>query len=445
MMRASDVAVPDGYRIAVVATGFTFPTGVAFDESGTPYVIEAGYSYGEVWTVPRLLKVNADGSTTEIARGGRNGPWTGVAYAQGNFYVAEGGQLEGGRILRIGRDGGISTLIDHLPGRGDHHTDGPAIGPDGKIYFGQGTATNSGVVGEDNAKFGWLKRFPQFHDIPCRDVILAGRNYESADILHPGSAARVTTGAYSPLGTATAAGQIVKGSLPCSGAVMRIDADGGGLELVAWGFRNPFGLAFAPNGQLFITDNGYDDRGSRPIWGAGDILWRVVPGAWYGWPDYSAGQPVDNDAFKPPGKAVPQRLLQRDPGTPPRPAAILGVHASSDGFDFSRSAKFGHVGEAFIAEFGDQSPTTGKSLHPVGFRVVRVDVGSGRIDDFAVNKGPHNGPASKIGSAGLERPVAARFDPSGDALYVVDFGVMLMSAMGPAPQQGTGVLWKISR
>jgi glucose/arabinose dehydrogenase len=301
------------------------------------------------------------------------------------------------------------------------------------------------VVGEDNANFGWLKRFPQFHDIPCRDVILAGRNYESADILHPGSTARVTTGAYSPLGTATAAGQIVKGSLPCSGAVMRIDADGGGLELVAWGFRNPFGLAFAPNGQLFVTDNGYDDRGSRPIWGAGDILWRVVPGAWYGWPDYSAGQPVDSDAFKPPGKAVPQRLLQRDPGTPPRPAAILGVHASSDGFDFSRSAKFGYVGEAFIAEFGDQSPTTGKSLHPVGFRVVRVDVGSGRIDDFAVNKGPHNGPASKIGSAGLERPVAARFDPSGDALYVVDFGVMLMSAMGPAPQQGTGVLWKISR
>jgi hypothetical protein len=48
------------------------------------------------------------------------------------------------------------------------------------------------------------------------------------------------------------------------------------LELVAWGFRNPFGLAFASGGALFVTDNGYDDRGSRAVWGTGDYLWDVV-------------------------------------------------------------------------------------------------------------------------------------------------------------------------
>lgn len=171
----------------------------------------------------------------------------------------------------------------------------------------------------------------------------------------------------------------------------------------------------------------------------------MTPGTWYGWPDFSGNQPVNRDDFKPPGKAVPSQLLQRHPGTPPRPAAILGVHASSNGLDFSRSAHFGHVGQAFIAEFGDHSPETGKSLHPVGFRVVRVNIANGHIEDFAVNKGRENGPASKIGSAGLERPIAVRFSPAGDALYVVDFGVMLLDAEGPKPQPGIGVVWKITR
>src|SRR4051812_30789884 len=61
-VRASDVAVPAGYRIEAVASGLTFPTGVAFDSAGAPYVVESGYSYGEVWTTPRLLKIGPSGA-----------------------------------------------------------------------------------------------------------------------------------------------------------------------------------------------------------------------------------------------------------------------------------------------------------------------------------------------------------------------------------------------
>lgn len=440
----ADVAVPRGYRVDVAATGLTFPTGVAFDRDGVPHIVEAGYSYGEVFTTPRLLRVNADGGITELARGSKNGPWTGVAYADGAFYVAEGGQLQGGRILRITGDGEVSILVDNLPSLGDHHTNGPAIAPDGTIYFGQGTATNSAVVGADNLKFGWLRRFPDFHDVPCQDVALAGRDFETTDV--PGvQAPKVRTGAYVPFGTTTAAGQIIKGQLPCSGAIMRVSPSGRKPELVAWGFRNPFGLAFAPDGALYVTDNGYDDRGSRPVWGTPDVLWRVTPGTWYGWPDYSQGLPVTLEAFKPPGKAPLQFVLARHPNKPPRPAAVLAVHASSNGMDFSRSAVFGHAGEAFIAEFGDMAPGTGKVLNPVGFRVIRVNVTNGRIHAFAVNKGEQSGPASKVGGGGLERPTGVRFDPSGNALYVVDFGVMLTGEKGPRPLPGTGVLWRITR
>jgi len=442
-INAADVALPSGYRIEAVATGLTFPTGVAFDAQGTAHVIEAGYSYGEKFTTPRLMRVERDGVLTELARGENNGPWTGIAFANGAFYVAEGGQLKGGRILRIGTDGRITALVENLPSLGDHHTNGPAIGRDGQIYFTVGVATNSGVVGDDNFKFGWLKRFPKFHDIPCQDIQLSGQNFESENVL--AGSGKAQTGAFMPFGTSSTKGQVVKGQVPCSGSVLRVSPSGGKPELVAWGLRNPFGMAFAPDGQLYVTENGFDDRGSRPIWGAGDVLWRIAPGTWYGWPDYAEGRTVTNEDFRPPMKKSLAPLITPEPGKPPRPVAIFGVHASANGFDFSRSPTFGHVGQAFVAEFGDQAPTTGKTLHPVGFRIVRVDVASGHIEEFAANKGDKVGPASKVGGAGLERPVAAKFDPSGNALYVVDFGVMLMDRTGPKPQEKTGVLWRITR
>ena len=444
VVNPADIALPDGYRIEAVATGFTFPTGVTFDEQGVPYVVEAGYSYGEVWKEPRLLRVEPE-TKTLIAKGTRNGPWTGAVRYGGDFYVAEGGELEGGRILKITDRGEMTAIVDNLPTRGDHHTNGPVVGPDGLLYFGTGTATNSAVVGEDNYKFGWLKRYPEFHDVPCKDVVLTGENYSGSNPLDP-AGGKVETGAYSPFGTATVAGQVIKGQIPCSGAVLRVAPAGGTVELVAWGFRNPFGLAFSPDGILYVTDNGYDERGSRPVFGVGDELWKVEKGTWYGWPDFSEGRRLDQEKqFKPFLKEVPRLLLATHPNIPPKPVAIFPVHASADGFDFSRSKQFGHTGDAFVALFGDQSPTTGKALGPVGFKVVRVDARTGVITEFAVNKGEKSAPASSIGGGGLERPVAARFDPSGEALYIVDFGILQETRKGTVPVEKTGVLWRVTR
>jgi glucose/arabinose dehydrogenase len=316
--------------------------------------------------VPRLLRLR-EGQAPEVIASGDNGPWTGVVFHAGAFYVAEGGQKTGGKILKITRDGAITPLVEGLPSLGDHHTNGPAIGTDGYLYFAQGTATNAGIVGTDNAEFGWLERHPEFHDVPCRDVVLTGANSESDNPLTADKGDRATTGAFSRFGQATSKGQVITGQVPCNGAVMRLPLAGGPVELVAWGFRNPFGLAFAPDGALYATDNGYDDRGSRAVFGAADVLWRVTPGAWYGWPDFSESRPIYQDAawgdhYRVPGKDTPARLLAELPGRPPEPSALFPVHASADGLDFSRSPEFGYVGEAFVALFGDQSPTVGKRL-----------------------------------------------------------------------------------
>lgn len=442
-LQPADVLLPEGYAIEVVAEGLVFPTGVTFDDAGGVYVLESGYSYGETWTTPRLLRLDADGGRRTIFEGGRNGPWSGVIFHDGYFYIAEGNQLAGGSILRISPQGEMTVIASGLPSLGDHPTSGPALGPDGWLYFGQGTATNAGVVGPDNTEYGWLRRFPEFHDVACQDLTLTGENHVTTDPFSPGHL--VSTGAFVPFGTPTSAGQVIAGKVPCSGSIMRVRPEGGPLELVAWGFRNPFGLAFAPDGRLFATDHGYEVRGSRAVFGAGDLLWEVHPGAWYGWPDFNGGQRIDDEVFRPASYPPPRRLLAIYPNEPPLPTANMAAHSSCYGLDFSHHAAFGHVGEAFVAQMGAQAPTADTVMAPVGVKVVRVDTQTGRVTDFAVNRGDRQGPASRTGGGGLERPVAARFSPGGEALYVVDLGILPSDRKGGPRHEGTGVLWRIVR
>ena len=107
----------------------------------------------------------------------------------------------------------------------------------------------------------------------------------------------------------------------------------------------------------------------------------MQPGAWYGWPDYHAAHALsDTEWFKPRGKPAPGFVLATHPGTPPQPTAVLGVHSSSNGLDFARSAAFGHVGDAFIAQFGDMAPNVGKVLSPVGFVSVTPNLPQQTLD-----------------------------------------------------------------
>ena len=438
----ADVLLPEGYNIEVVARGLTFPTSVVEDDEGRLYVIESGYSYGEVFLPPKLLRIDEGGNTVIIAEGTKNGPWTDLDYHQDYFYVAEGGQLEGGKILRIDREGEIISLVENLPSLGDHHTNGPVV-KDGYVYFGQGTATNSGIVGPDNAEFGWLSRNPDFHDIPCKDIVLRGTNYTSKNPLTQNPEDKVTTGTYVTFGKTTSEGQVIKGQIPCNGAIMRVPLSGGAPELVAWGLRNPFGLALSPSGELYVSENSYDVRGSRPVWGTGDVLWKIEEGTWYGWPDFNGGMEISH--MKVPGEGKPKPVLAEYPNSPPKPVAKLGVHSSSNGMDFSRSSELGHQGQVFIAQFGDMAPNVGKVWKPVGYKVIRVDVENGVVEDFAVNKGKRNGPATWQKSGGLERPVSVNFSRDGEKMYVVDFGILTTDKEESKPRLKTGVIWKITK
>ena len=122
---------------------------------GKAYVLEGGFAYGDA--IPAAATPEgARRGVREVAAGGeRDGPWNGVDHSTAPF-SRRGGDAEGRALAPGGgREGEPQILVAGLPSRGDHHTNGPVV-RDGWVYFGQGTATNAAVVGEDNAAFGWL-------------------------------------------------------------------------------------------------------------------------------------------------------------------------------------------------------------------------------------------------------------------------------------------------
>lgn len=438
----SDVLVPDGYRAEVVATGFSAPVMTIFGPDGAAYVVESGHKVDDP---PRIKRVDPATGAVTVVHEFSGSDWVETGAVTGAVFVGDALVVTAtDHVLRIEPDGTRRTIVDGLPGRGDHQANHPVLGPDGRVYFGVGTATNAGVVGSDNAAFAWLKDNRTVHDVPAHDVVLAGRDYEDRDVL--GDLARVVrTGAFVPFGTETTPGQVIHGETKASGTVLRCAPDGSGLEVVAWGLRNPYGLAFARDGRLFATEHGMDARSSRHVLGDLDDLYLIEEGRWYGWPDFASGVRLDDPRWDPGGQGREPVLAEFPESQPPYPVVSFQPHTAANGLAISPGGTFGFEGQAFVACFGDLAPvTTARLATPVGFKVVRVDIARRAVHDFAVNR--IVGPASKLPHDGFERPSHCAFGPDG-ALYVTDFGEIDIAPekAGIRIQAGTGSLWRIWR
>ena len=91
------------------------------------------------------------------------------------------------------------------------------------------------------------------------------------------------------------------------GFVMRTDRDGRKWEVVTTGMRNPFGIAFNPDGEMFTydADAEYDTGASwyRPtrilhLLPGGDFGWRTATGLWPAYDPDTVPAPV-SDALAP--------------------------------------------------------------------------------------------------------------------------------------------------
>jgi glucose/arabinose dehydrogenase len=441
---AKAAAVPAGYRVEVFATDLVYPTSIEFDNDGNTFIAEGGYVYGDAAAPARIWRVGKD-REMQIVADQLNGPITDLLFFKDRLYISHKGT-----ISTLSPDGAIKDLVTGLPSYGDHFNNQLAAGPDGKIYFGQGVATNSGVVGVDNFVFGWLGANPSLHDVPGRDIRVKKTTFITLDPMVLTSKKEpplVRTAAFQAFGRGSKT-ETIKGQVKSNGTILRMDPDGSNLEVFAWGLRNPFGLAFTADGKLYASDNGYDERGSRPIGNAPDVLWLIRQNAWYGFPDFAGGIPVTDPRFKPRSGPTPEFIMAEHPQVE-KPAGLRPHQSGVAKMAASPGKGFGFEGHLFMAEVGDMSPITGHD-HPVGYQVVRINAADGQAEPFfhtrKENLGPQN--LEYAVTAGPRRPVDVQFSPDGSALYVVDIGaIAVIPSLTPTvqPFSGTGVIWRITR
>jgi hypothetical protein len=98
-----------------------------------------------------------------------------------------------------------------------------SVGPDGRIYFGQGTATNSGVVGIDNFLMGWLQLHPDFHDQPAETIRLRGEDFTTINpfmLTSTETFMLTTTSAFAPF---SGNQEVIQGTVKANGTILRLN------------------------------------------------------------------------------------------------------------------------------------------------------------------------------------------------------------------------------
>jgi mono/diheme cytochrome c family protein/glucose/arabinose dehydrogenase len=247
-----------------------------------------------------------------------------VIWVSHGFYAFHDAPDFSGKISRMsGKD--LEIVQDAVVGLPrsvrDHLNNQPAFGPDGALYFPQGSNTASGAPDSD-----WGYRAEH----------LLNASILRLDVKHvtPGKPIDVRTngdGKYDPF------------------------APGALLTIYASGVRNAFDLVWASDGRLYVPVNGSSAGGNSPA-GQGapaisglsqtedDWLLRITPGAYYGHPNPEQGYFILNGGN--PGNRHDTSVIPEYPvGTHPDPKwhpAILdfGPHVSADGIIEYRGRAF---------------------------------------------------------------------------------------------------------
>ncbi|WP_241535908.1 PQQ-dependent sugar dehydrogenase [Indiicoccus explosivorum] len=363
--------------------------------------------------------------------------------------------LKGGyraRVVRYDLETGSREVIhDQIPSGGWHEPGGPVFNPkDGLMYFAHGSVSQNGV----NLPQGYtvdLAKNPYAHDIPGQDVTLTGNNVFSRNPLMP-YPYLTKTGPYKPFGTPAEKGERIKGELWCTTGVWRSRPDGSDPELIAWGIRNPYGMAFNEDGELYISDNDMEEKGERAVAKDPDRIWHIrnakkphgtveVPD-WYGFPDIAAtGLPVWHENHLPKKGKPAEPLLENPPAWAGPPAYLEKPHSCMTKMDFCTSGQFGHKGKLFACEWGTMAPFNSPREEDLshGFRVMKIDTETGEGEPFVYNRVLKTGPPA----AGLARPVDCKFSPDGKSLYILDFGAVKVAEGHMLAYAHTGVLWRV--
>jgi glucose/arabinose dehydrogenase len=456
------ISVPDGFRAVRVVDGISYPSAMTWDAKGRMYVLES-HTVPIPGMSPRILRVDGEKIETVTLTGPdapTGGSAIGLVFHDGWLYFSHEEKDGSFSIDRVRPDGGnVETILRGLPAQGDHDVNHLVFDAKGTLYFGIGSATNSGLVSSsDGVNAKWIKKFPGFHDVACKDLVLTGEKFVEKNALTPDESDTSETGAYQSYGKADATR--IPGVKLCTGAIYRLAAGAKDPELVAWGFRNPVALALDEKGDLLVGMHGADVRSTRPVLDDPEAVYRVKEGHWYGWPDYSADLvPLSDPRFRSPAEYFDEKHDRLTPvidlaasglKAPDRSLIVTApeAHAALGGMamvgatgPFSRWR-----GQLLLSEMGDFRPATDpvKPNERAGFQIEAVDLKTGARTVFARNRSQGDPkPASELDlEDGMERPVDVKIGPDG-LVYILDFGAFTPVEKSAKVLPKTGKVFRI--
>ncbi|WP_051350619.1 sorbosone dehydrogenase family protein [Caloramator sp. ALD01] len=382
--------IQDGYNVKKLIEGLIEPTSFAVDANGNIYIAER---IGSEVVINKYYK----NGKNEIWAKGFNYPITSILVYKDYLLVSHKGMIS--KVI----DNKVEDIITGLPSYGDYSNNGIQIGYDGYLYICQGSATNSGVVGLDNYERGWLKENPYFHDFYPVDVVLSGINFKSSNPMTESKNDKAITGAFMPFNMQSSKDSVIKGKTPGNASIYRTYVGSTNLDLFAYGIRNPINIIFTHDNKAYVSVQGMENRGQRPIENGCDYIYEIKKGDWLGWPDYEGGEPVTLKKFKPKNASQPQFITEMHPTTtPPKPLIVFNESGRIGAMDISRQNAFGYVGNLFIPL------KSGKNEEA---KIVAYDIKGNLLVDFIKNK------EEKI----IKEPIQCSFSKDG-ILYILDKG-----------------------
>jgi len=240
-------------------------------------------------------------------------------------------------------------IIKGIPNYGDYNKSLIKINED-YLFVTIGSATNSGVVGPDNL---WLGNYPQNHDISPKSITVKGTVFGD-----------IKTGSFSTYQTENKKGEIIAGHVIGNSSIIIYNLKTGAQGNFAWGIRNMKGIDFNSEGKILVTVGGMEERGLRPVNGDSDYIYQIKKNTWYGFPDYTGGDPITSPKFKDTAsKVIPFILANHHTTNPPAP---IYQHNAVDSLESLTIDKKGMIGDIDCIYFYEKNDNSIYSLSKIG-------------------------------------------------------------------------------